>query len=445
MNEHVEPAGLTPGTLEPSEATTPTPAPVRVRRRRRWPWLVVLLIVIAGGIAWWQFRPAANVSYVTATVDRGSVTKTVSATGTVNPVLTVVVGSYVSGVIQEVLCDYNSKVTKGQVCARIDPRPFQSVVDQAQANLDIAKAQLQKDEANRDYAKLSFDRNTRLATQQTVTQDAADNAKSLYTQAQAQVALDNATIEQRQAELDAAKINLAYTNILSPVDGTVVSRNVTVGQTVASSFQTPTLFLIAQDLASMEVDNNISESDIGAVKAGEKAMFSVDAYPGRSFDGVVTAVRQAPQSVQNVVTYDVIVNVNNPDLSLMPGMTASTKIVVASRDNVLRVPTQALRYRPTGSAGSPRAARPRASGATPPASGAAAPPAAPPTAEDSARGRLFVLRNGQPVFVPVETGLDDGSFTEIVSGAIQAGDQIIIGESNGTASAAPAAAPRLRL
>ena len=449
MNEHVEPASVASGAQDVEVPSIAAPANSRPRRQSRfWPrfvWLAVVVLVLAAGAAWWTMRPGRSVSYMTTIIDRGAVTKTVAATGTVNPVLTVTVGSYVSGVVQDVLCDFNTKVTKGQVCARIDARPFQSVVDQAQAALDIAKAQLQKDNANLDYAKLGFDRNARLVAQQAVTQDVADNAKSLFSQAQAQIALDNATIEQRQAELNAAQISLAYTSIQSPVDGTVVSRNVTAGQTVASSLQTPTLFLIAQDLASMEVDNNISESDIGAIKTGEKAVFSVNAYPGRTFQGVVSAVRQAPQSVQNVVTYDVIVNVNNPDLALMPGMTASTQVVVDSRDNVLRVPAQALRYRPTGLTGSPQAGR---SGGTRPTQGAGGGGATKGAAAggNGTRGQIFVLRSGQPVPVLVQTGLDDGSFTEIVSGSIQAGDQVIIGEtSGGAAPATQSAPPRLGL
>jgi HlyD family secretion protein len=401
---------------------------------------VAVVILVSGGI-WWKLRAGDHVSYVAATVDRGAVTKTVTATGTVNPVLTVTVGSYVSGVVQDVLCDFNTKVTKGQVCAHIDPAPFQSAVDQAQADLDIAKAQLEKDQANLKYTKLSSDRNAKLAAQQTVTQDTADDALSVYGQAQAQILVDQATIEQRNAARNAAKINLGYTDILSPVDGTVVSRNVTAGQTVASSLQTPTLFLIAQDLASMEVDNNISESDIGAVKAGEKATFSVDAYPGRNFEGAVGTVRMAPQSVQNVVTYDVIVNVSNPDLALMPGMTAATKVVVDSRSDTLRVPTQALRYRPVGSS-----AAPRTGVRSPGANGGAGSVKNGTKNTGGARGQVFVLRDGKPVFVPVETGLDDGSFTEIVSGELQPNDQVIVGESaGGAAPSTQSAGPRLRL
>jgi HlyD family secretion protein len=189
---------------------------------------------------------------------------------------------------------------------------------------------------------LSYDRNADLAKRGTVTQDIADSAKSALDQALAQVALDQATIEQRQAELASAQVNLDYTEIVSPVDGTVVSRNITIGQTVASSFQTPTLFLIAQDLKQLQVDTNVSESDIGGVKEGEKALFVVDAYPSRSFTGVVTQVRVAPQTVQNVVTYDVVVQVQNADLALRPGMTASVRVVVDERNNALRVPTPAL-------------------------------------------------------------------------------------------------------
>ena len=181
--------------------------------------------------------------------------------------------------------------------------------------------------------------------------------RASYDQAQAQIGVDEATIEQRQAQLAAAQVNLDYTNIVSPVDGTVVSRNVTMGQTVAASFQTPTLFLIATDLTKMQVDTNVSESDIGGIKDGNKAIFTVDAFPKRTFEGAVTQVRQSPQTVQNVVTYDVVVSVDNSDLALKPGMTAATRIVIDQRDDVLRVPSQALRYAPAGAASASRPQR----------------------------------------------------------------------------------------
>jgi HlyD family secretion protein len=419
-----EPLALRQQAAQPTAAevqTSPRPPSRGNRRSRRPATLAVVLVLCAVGAAaaWWLTRSTAAPVYKTALADHGEVSRTVSATGTVNPVLTVTVGSYVSGVINEVLCDFNTVVKHGQVCARIDPRPFQTVLDQDKANLDVAKAQLQKDQANLTYAKLSYDRNADLAKRGAVTQDLADSAKSALDQAQAQVALDQATIEQRQAELAAAQVNLDYTEIKSPVDGIVVSRNITIGQTVASSFQTPTLFLIAQDLAQMEVDTNASESDIGGVKEGAPALFSVDAYPSRNFRGEVTQVRVAPQTVQNVVTYDVVVRVANRDLALRPGMTASVRIVVDERKDALRVPSQALRYRPSGGGGP--------AGPTQ-ASGQAG------AAETGISGRIWLVRNGRPEAVTVATGLDDGTFTEILAGAVKPGDSVVVAEQQASRS-----------
>jgi HlyD family secretion protein len=369
----------------------------------------LLLLGLAGGGAWWAAHRAAPVHYVTAEITSGPVTRVVTATGTVNPVLTIIVGTYVSGVIQQLFCDYNTQVKQGQICARIDPRPYQVVVDQAKAVLDVAKAQLDKDKANLIYAEVNYERNAKLAERQFTSQDIADNAKSVYQQAVAQVALDEATIGQRQAELEAANVNLGYTDIVSPVDGTVVSRNVTQGQTVAATFQTPTLFLIATDLTKMEVDTNVSESDIGNTKEGDKATFTVDAFPKRLFQGSVVQVRQSPQTVQNVVTYDVVVGVDNTDLALMPGMTASTQVISDQRAGVIRVPDQALRFAPGG---------PAAGGETEPA-------------------RVWLLRDGRAVPVPVTLGLDDDTFTEVVSGDVKPGDQVIMSEQRGTTATVP--------
>jgi HlyD family secretion protein len=301
---------------------------------------------------------------------------------------------------------YNTQVKKGQVCAKIDPRPYQTVVDQNKANLVVAKAQLEKDKANLTYTKLAFDRAATLVQTHAVSQDAYDNAKSAYDQALAQIEFDQATIEQRQASLDAAQVNLDYADIVSPVDGTVVSRNVTMGQTVAASFQTPTLFLIATDLARMQVDANVSESDVGGVKPGNKATFTVDAYPKRTFEGTVSQVRQSPQTVQNVVTYDIVISVDNTDLTLMPGMTAASRIVVDQRNDVIRVPNQALRYAPGGLAG----------------------------AGQSGRAQIWILHDGKPMSVPVVAGLDDDNFTEIVSGDVKPGDLAITAEQAVAAS-----------
>jgi len=339
--------------IDLGKASSPLkPAATRPARARRYglAGIVVVLLVAAGGAVWWNAGRPAAVHYTATPVARGPVARIVTATGTINPVLTVIVGSYVSGVIQELSCDYNTQVTKGQICARIDPRPYQTVVDQDKAILAVARAQLEKDKANLEYAKVNSGRMALLAQQKSIALDVADQTKSVYHQAQAQIMVDEAAIQQREAELATAQVNLGYTNIISPVDGTVVSRNVTVGQTVAASFQTPTLFLIASDLTKMEVDTNVSESDIGGIKANNPARFTVEAYPDRLFEGSVVQVRHAPQTIQNVVTFNVVVGVANPDLLLVPGMTARTKIVTDKRADVMRVPDQALRYVPADAA-----------------------------------------------------------------------------------------------
>jgi HlyD family secretion protein len=391
------------------------PTPGRARRSR---WVIAGLISLSAvaviAAVWWAVSGPTTVSYSTMPVTRGDISQAVVATGTVNPELTIIVGTYVSGVIQELYCDYNTVVKKGQVCAKIDPRPYQTVVDQNKANLAVARAQLEKDKAALSYAKVTLDRNARLVQTNAVSRDTYDNAKSNFEQAQAQILFDNATIQQRQAALDAAQVNLDYTNITSPVDGTVVSRNVTMGQTVAASFQTPTLFLIASDLAKMQVDTNVSESDIGDVRPGKKATFTVDAFPKRVFQGTVNQVRQSPQTVQNVVTYDIVLGVDNSDLTLKPGMTAAARVIIDQRDDVIRVPNAALRYRPGGLA----------------------------AAKVSDKAQVWVLRDEEPTAVPVVSGLEDDSFTEIVSGDVKPGDQVIAAEQGETASRT--VMPRLR-
>jgi HlyD family secretion protein len=362
---------------------------------------LAVAMVVAVAVAWWSLREGTTTHYTTAPVTRGAISRAVIATGTVNPELTIIVGTYVSGVIQQLYCDYNTVVKTGQLCAKIDPRPYQTIVDQSVANLAVAKAQLEKDKANLAYAELAFDRAARLVKTNAISQDTYDNARNAYDQARAQIAFDEATIQQRQAALDAAQVNLDYTNIISPVDGVVVSRNVTMGQTVAASFQTPTLFLIATDLTKMEVDTNVSESDIGEIKAGNTATFTVDAFPNRTFTGTVTQVRQSPQTIQNVVTYDVVVTVANNDLALKPGMTAATAIIVERKDDVIRVPNAALRYRPGG-----------------------------PTLGEPGKAQVWVLRDGRPAPIAVVRGLSDDSFTEIASGDVKSGDQVITAEQN---------------
>jgi HlyD family secretion protein len=400
-----EQAAISGGRAREKAAPFILPQAKAVLGRRTWLWIAAgSILVLFLLVLWWRQTAArTSVAYTLSPVTVGSVTRTVTATGTVNPVLTIIVGSYVSGPIQQLYCDYNALVVQGQICAKIDPRPYQTVVDQNKANLAVAKAQLEKDKANLVYTKANSERFAQLSKTQAVSQDQADSSKNAYAQAAAQIDYDEAAIQQRQAELEAALVNLEYTNIVSPVNGTVVSRNVTAGQTVAASFQTPTLFLIATDLTQMQVDANVSESDIGGVKVGNPTTFTVDAYPKRTFEGVVTQVRQSPQTVQNVVTYDLVIGVSNKDLALKPGLTAATRIVADERHDAVRVPDLAFRYKPTQSE-----------------LAAFAP-------KDAQGTFVWVLRNGKPVPVSIKTGLDDDTYTEVLGG-LKAGDQVVVGE-----------------
>jgi HlyD family secretion protein len=318
-----------------------------LRRHPFWCLAAGLAVLGGGGFLWWRAR-SQRPQYVTATVTLGSIQRSVSMTGALNPVVTVQVGSYVSGTIKTLKCDYNTEVEIGQVCATIDPVPFQLIVDQDRAEVGIAEAQLRKDRAALVYAKTAFERDSKLLAEGTVAQEAVDNDKSAYDQTVAQIGLDQATILNKQATLKAAAVNLAYTNIVSPVVGTVITRSIDVGQTVAASLQTPTLFLIGKDLTRMQVDSNVSEADVGAIRVGQNAFFSVQAFPGKTFRGRVRQIRHGPITVQNVVTYDVVIAVDNPDRLLFPGMTADTHIVIDEHANVLRVPLPAVRFNPGG-------------------------------------------------------------------------------------------------
>ena len=392
--------------------------------RMNWKLIVPLIVgtVLVGGAGvYWMAHRAAPTHYVTTAVTQGDVVTTITASGSVNPVVVVEVGSYVSGTIETLSCDYNTRVHKGQLCAKIDPKPYQVVVDQDQADLDVAKAQLVKDQANVVYTKINHERLDLLFSENSTSHDAADAALNAYNQAVALVGLDVAQIAQRAAALKAAQINLDYTNIVSPVDGTVVSRNVTAGQTVASSFQTPTLFLIATDLTKMQIDTNVSESDIAGAVEGANASFTVDAFPQRTFQGRVAQVRQAPVSVQNVITYDAVITVDNPDLLLKPGMTATARIVTAQALKVLRVPAQALRFTPAAAAklGLAKAATP-------------------------GQRVIWVERAGKLVSIPVTVGLVDDTFAEIKAGDLKLGDQVATSEA---AAGAPqvSSTPSLKL
>ncbi|MBH0190990.1 MAG: efflux RND transporter periplasmic adaptor subunit [Nitrospira sp.] len=395
----------TPHAPHPPD-TRPLPVvPVEVlplqRKTRRWRSLSVAggIVLLVGLATWsWWNDEAPPVQYKTALVDRGSIAAIVTATGTVNPVVSVQVGSQVSGKIANLSADFNSVVTKGQVLAQIDQQPYKARVSQARASLKSAKGMLSKASNFAAQRKRERDRMVELRPQAFVSQADLDLAETNYRDALAQVEVAQAQVDQAEATLSSAELDLGYTTIYSPVNGIVISRNIDIGQTVVASFQTPTLFVIAQDLTRMQVNANVSESDIGGVAEGKPAHFRVDAYPRQFFEGTVTQVRNAPISIQNVVTYDVVITVDNRELKLKPGMTANVTIVTAQKDEPLRVPNGALRFR------------------------------MPNTPIDKKATRVWVLdRNGQPRQVDVTTGISDSLSTEIVNGALKKGDRVIVG------------------
>ena len=393
------------------------------------------LALLGGACLAWLGTRRDEPRYVTATVTRGDVQRSVGMTGALNPVVTVQVGPYVSGTIKALGCDYNTEVVVGQVCARIDPVPFQLVVDQDQAQLGTAEAQLKKDVAALGYARIAYERDAQLIAAGSVSQDTVDSERSAYDQAVAQVGLDRASIVEKRAALKAAEVNLAYTNILSPVVGTVITRAVDVGQTVAASLSTPTLFLIAKDLSHMQVDTNVAEADVGQIQVGQDAYFTVQAFPGKTFRGKVTSIRRGPITVQNVVTYDVVVAVENPDRRLFPGMTADTHIVLEEHDGVLRVPLPAIRFAPE------RPGRPREAGFHGPEARADARPEDPGEKRGGRRGRVWVLRDGALRPVQVTIGLDDGALVEVSGEGLEAGDAVVVNRAGSSGSERSGATP----
>jgi HlyD family secretion protein len=383
-----------------------------------------LAVLVCVGAWWWFHRP--TVHYVTAKVTRGNIRRSVGMTGALNPVVTAQVGSYVSGNIKSWSCDYNTPVKIGQKCALIDPLPFQVVVDQDRADVNTSEAQLVKDRAALAYAKVTIERDLKLLDQGIVSQAQIDTDRSAFDQGKAQIELDIATIASKKASLRAAEVNLAYTDIVSPVNGMVITRYIDVGQTVVTSLQSSTLFLIGKDMTKMQVDTNVSEADVGEVSVGQKAYFTVQAYPNRTFWGTVRQIRRGPITVQNVVTYDVVVDVDNEDLALFPGMTADAHIITAEHDDVLRVPLPATRFVPEGvvrrareggddsqtAARTERGSRPEGAARRPGAGGTPA--------------RLWLLVNGELHPVRVRSGLDDGTLVEVSGQDLKAGDEVVV-------------------
>jgi HlyD family secretion protein len=382
--------------------------------KRFSPWIGLILAMLIVAFVVRQCHNVSADNYQTAIVTRGPITQAVTATGTLNPVVNVQVGSQVSGNISKLFADFNSQVKAGQVVAQIDPALFQATVTQAEGDLASTQAAL-------ELAKVNAKRTQELFTRKTSSQADLDQAMANLHQAEANVKI-------KQGALDKAKADLDHCTITSPIDGVVISRNVDVGQTVAASLQAPVIFQIGNDLTKMQIDANVAEADVGVLEVGQDVDFTVDAFPTRTFHGKVVQVRNAPITVQNVVTYDTVIGVSNADLKLKPGMTANVSIVVAHKDGVLQIKNAALRYRPTEVTSGQTMAR------------SAAPASARAVAGRDRRASertVYVFSGSRPQPVQIKTGISDGVVTEVIEG-LKEGDRVVTAE---LASKSPAGSP----
>ena len=360
--------------------------------------------VLLVGVSYWALKPDKQVDvYVTQKVAKGDITEKITATGTINPISTVNIGTQVSGTISEILVDYNTKVTKGQLLAQIDPALFEATVAQRRAALDIAKAQVNVVDNDIVYYKKHLSRIRKLNTSKYSADSELESAQRDYDNAVVQKKLREAEVQQAQAALDSAEIDLKYTKIISPVDGIVVSKEVEVGQTVAASFQTPTLFNVAEDLTKMQIETSVVEADIAKVKEGQTVEFSVDSYPDEIFYGIVTQVRNEAITTSNVVTYEVIIEIDNHDLKLKPGMTANVQIITAEKQGVFLVPNKALRVFIQDENGEVKRYKDKG---------------------------LWILKNGQPQRISISAGVADDDQTEVSSPEINENTAVILEKNN---------------
>jgi HlyD family secretion protein len=374
---------------------------------------IVIVGALVAGIYFYSRKPA-EAAYKTAKVERGNIVSTVAATGNLAAVVTVQVGTQVSGTISKLYVDFNSKVTKGEVIAQIDPALFSAQLDQSRGNYLNAQATLQKANADLSDAKRNLERYRQLVKDGIVSQSDFDTAENRYEQAAATVKAAEGSVAQTRGAYSQAQTNLKYATIRSPVNGIVVSRNVDVGQTVAASFQTPTLFTIAQDLTKMEIDTSVDEADISRVREGQPVSFTVDAYPEIRFKGTVTQIRNAPVVTQNVVTYVVVVGVDNQELKLKPGMTANVAIETARKDDVLKIPAAALRFKPKGGKG-PKEAKGNPGGAD-------------VRKMKKMEGQQVFILSAENKLVPVaiKTGVSNDGQVELVEGNLKENDEVIV-------------------
>ena len=376
----------------------------------------IILIIISLIIAALLFLTAKKLigskdEYVTLPLKKATIIKIIEASGTINPVQTATVGAQVSGKITGVYVDFNSPVTKGQLLAEIDTSLFQASVDQQRASIENSKAQLRRLEATTNYDKLMYERYKNLLKKGYVSKAEVDQLEATYLADVANIQAQKAQIKQSEASLRTAESNLGYTKIISPVDGVIISKNVEVGETVASSFQTPELFSVAEDLTEMQIEANVSEADIGNVSVGQEADYTLDGYPNETFKGHVDQVRLSSTNTSNVVTYTVVISVKNEDLKLKPGMTANVSIVVDKKENILTAINPALKFTPLGK-----------------------------DVKYDTQG-IWVLKNNKPTRVDIQTGVYDDSKTEIISNELKEGDMVIIGRKGMETSTAKGMRP----
>ena len=386
---------------------------------RRNTVIVAAVVLLAAAFGLSRCGHSGSAHFQTAPVTRGPITQSVTATGTLNPVVNVQVGSQVSGNIQKLFADFNSKVKANDLVAQIDPSLFQATVTQAEGDLASAQAAL-------ELARASATRTQSLVAKQNSSQADLDQAMATLHQAEASIKI-------KQGALDKARADLEHCQIRSPVDGVVISRNVDVGQTVAASLQAPVIFTIANDLAKMQIDANVAEADVGAVALDQSVDFTVDAFPSQTFHGKVVQVRNAPITVQNVVTYDTVIGVDNPELKLKPGMTANVSIKIAHRDDALQIKNAALRYRPADATPVPAPSRPAGVSPGPRQGGGGS-----GARERRSDRTVYVLRGGKRKPMQIKTGISDGVVTEVTEG-LKEGDQVITAELSSTAAGSSAA------
>jgi HlyD family secretion protein len=412
-----------------------------MKGRRIFVLLIAILVLAGTGYGFWRWGSSPKESpYVTMPVQRGNVSQVVSSTGTLQAVVTVLVGSQISGTIDKLFVDFNTKVKAGQVVAQLNQDKFKAAVDQARANLLAAESNLAKAKVSVVDAQRTLERNRELRKRDLMAQSELDAAQTAYDAALAQLEVNKAQTAQAQAALNQTTVDLNNTVIRSPVDGIVISRSVDVGQTVAASLQAPTLFTIANDLAKMEVHTNVDEADVGNVSEGQEVTFTVDAFPARRFRGRVHQVRNAPTVVQNVVTYDAVVRIDNKELLLKPGMTANVQFLVNRREDVLTIPNMAIRFKPPDQKDEAQELLRREQSRAAPTVGARRTSSATGGGGGGRGGRrttIYVLSAGKAEPVEVQLGITDGSKTEVRDGELREKDAVIIGMSSAGAQSQP--------